>query len=182
MRDRYTEVYVGVDPANKSAGVAMLADRGDGYLPTITMAFNPWDRGIFPGPWEADFWGLSSVTETSVARVPARVFVEVPQNGTHKSRGGVHWAAGMIVGRLLPSLGFGRRNVRKLTPNEWRRTFFGRVPADSKASCVAFFRELVGEDPGCDDEAEALAIAVAGVLKDGRELHPRVLAALEEAR
>lgn len=90
------------------------------------------------------------------------VFVEVPQNGTHKSRGGVHWAAGMIVAKLLSDKwAIKRSRVHKVTPREWRGLLFGDEKT-SKEKCVEWGRQYA--DCASDDEAEAICIGEYGVM------------------
>ena len=103
-------LVVGIDPGNDAAGISFWVD-GE-YV--SSRALRPWadDAGEYiPAP-----------LFMRGAAAKWRIYVEVPQNGTHASRGGVHWAGGMLVAQLLdviPELL--RRHVKKITPNTWRK-------------------------------------------------------------
>lgn len=76
-------------------------------------------------PWEAHAL-LDIVERISMMAPIERVVIEVPQNGTHDSRGGVHFAAGMAVGALVSKFErIKRRMLLKVKPSEWRRAIFG---------------------------------------------------------
>jgi hypothetical protein len=143
-----TPYVVGIDPGNDSAGIAFLYDGA--YSASETR--NPWSGGALwmpPRSWLAG------------PEARAKVFVEVPQNGTHKSRGGVHFAAGLIVGQS--ALEIRRQDVIKVTPREWRTGLGledrGMGKGYFVAQAQAHFPSAVFDS---DDEAEACLIALYG--------------------
>lgn len=170
-------VVVGIDPGNESAGVCLwaptlpLPEGGHAYEPVVSWTMSPWQATFVAPTWMQE----PSIDLRHVA------YVEVPQNGTHKSRGGVHWAAGMIVGRLLPAMGLRRGDVTKVTPSRWRRAVFRKTPDDYKAEAVALCR-LLGLEPRSVDEAEAVCIGLAGVLLSGGQVSGKVKKATEDLR
>lgn len=156
----------GVDPSNASAGVARWAESPAGWRCAESETLCPWSE------------------EVSVA-VAARggkstAYVEVPQNGTHKSRGGVHWAGGMLIGSLRRVVPLPRRNVKKVTPSRWRRLVFRNRPDDWKLGALDVCAAM-GLEVDSEDEAEAVLIGLAGVIMQGERPHVAVVEALCEA-
>lgn len=94
-----------------------------------------------------------------------KVFVEVPQNGTHSSRGGVHFAAGMLVGDLANELDIRRSDVTKVMPREWRALVL-EDPRASKEDCVKRAK-LYGGPYKSEDEAESVLIGAHGCIELG---------------
>lgn len=136
---------LGIDPGNSVTGLSAFQD---GVLEDSAW-FDPWYMGL-PG----------------LAYSPTdRIYVEVPQNGTHASRGGVHFAAGMVVGRLCVR----RRNVIRVTPSEWRKCLGLATRGKDKDYYVAACHDLVpGTDAVTDhNEAEAILIGLYGCKMEG---------------
>ena len=156
MSRRYPRYVIGVDPSNKSAGVAVFRHAGaGGYVLEFLGSYSPWD-------------GLPelSLEETGTTLV----YCEVPSNGTHKSRGGVNWAGGMVIAQLLARGNLSRRRVRKIEPRDWRKPMLGRTSEKEegalKRAAIAKATEM-GARPENDDEAEAFLIGAHAVLEEG---------------
>ena len=140
-------IVVGIDPGNKSSGVSVWEDGELEYSHTV----DPWNFG-----WE-----------TSMPRFDGdvRVYVEVPQNGTHKSRGGVHFAAGLILSSLGSRIRILRRHVTKVIPATWRKGV-GRDITLTKEEAVTYALRFRGEITS-HDEAEAILIGMYGTIQEG---------------
>jgi len=175
-RARPGTLVVGVDPGNNRSGVSMWRDGS----PVFSVTHEPWALCAPSGPLRAH---LEYATETGPCPDDVRIFVEVPQNGTHKSRGGVHWAAGMVVARLQDTLQVRREKVHKVTPTRWRsplvgpaarvsQTVIGRGRRGSvpKAEVLALADDVAGGwglSFDSEDEAEAVLIGLYGCLELG---------------
>src|SRR5262249_34902599 len=83
--------------------------------------------------------------------------IEVPQNGTHVSRGGVMFAAGVLYGRWVEP---GTR-ILFVRPDEWRRALFGTVKDEDWKKKVMDFVMRSGYSISSHDEADAIAILLA---------------------
>ncbi len=144
-------LIIGVDPGNDCSGIAVFLDG----------AYADSRHG---SPWTTDLtWALTPQPSASL-----RCYVEVPQNGTHTSRGGVHWAAGMVVSQILETRELARKDLRKVKPSIWRKGL-GFSVCLSKKRAVEEARRY---HPAVVDhnEAEAILIAAYGVLDSGGEL------------
>lgn len=101
-----------------------------------------------------------------------RVYIEVPQNGTHASRGGVHFAAGMALRSLCPYQGNPRRSdVRRVTPTEWRKGLGLATRGVDKQYYVNAANDRLGRAPSIVDhnEAEACLIGLYAVsIEEGK--------------
>lgn len=125
-------IITGIDPAGKSAGVAHR----------------------FPGESRLESYTVRDVLEPKNDNV---CWIEVPQNGTHESRAGVMFAAGVLYALNA----YGSR-IQFVTPSVWREAIYGdRDPEDPKQ--LAFdFCEKMGHVVESHDEAESVAILCAG--------------------
>ena len=94
--------------------------------------------------------------------------IEVPQNGTHRSRGGVMFAAGRLYQSLCQKYG-SFPYVQFVTPSEWRVLVYGEEPPEGKAKEFALRKaKELGVDVASHDEAEAVLIgSVVGLLDRG---------------
>lgn len=147
------KILISIDPGNTSAGVAYFVDGT--YAASQTV--NPWD-----GPLTAPECLLEVLAHAEGTKIA--VFVEVPQNGTHDSRGGVHWAAGMVVASLPVRIK--RHWVTKVKPLQWRRG--SGLPVDlSKERSVELAESLSGRKVDSHDEAEAILIGAYGCTELG---------------
>ena len=146
------ELIIGIDPSNTATGIAFWRD-GECIASGV---LNPWKN---VPPW-VDHEG------------PVNVYVEVPQNGTHKSRGGVHWAAGMVMGHLAERFFIPRSRVRKITPSTWREKVLGDAKATKQDAVKAAETYLppARRKGLTHDEAEAILIGAYGVLDRGGEI------------
>lgn len=102
------------------------------------------------------------------------VWYECPQNGTHKSRGGVQFGAGLLTGMLQSFWalhgGIRRGKAHGVFPGphkragSWRGYVLGdrKPPEDWKKWAIREVRERFGVVPRSDDEAEAILIAWYG--------------------
>lgn len=151
-------VVWGVDPGNESAGVSMWVDGGLRWHSTV----NIWDP-----------WGENQNQPPMLRGVRHRMFVEVPQNGTHQSRGGVHWAGGMVAMWVGGTIAAGdrllRSHVRKVTPDTWRKPLGIDPKADTKEQAMQMV-ELMGLEVESHDEAEAILIGMYGCLELGLDV------------
>lgn len=138
---------LGIDPSNKRVGWAVIGETG---LLEDYGSFCPWKAQEYPEPIDA-----------------LTVYVEIPQHGTHSTRGGIHWSGGMAVSILGP---FDYSQVKKVLPNTWRSKVFGsrfspRINRETwKRWGPMKCKELFGIDPANDDEAEAVLLAYYGHL------------------
>ena len=143
----------GIDPGNDRAGLAAFVDGSLAWHATVC----PWDMGPAPALPEPR---------------RLRVYVEVPQNGTHKSRGGVHFAAGMLVDWLLRSgaaPGLKRRWVRKVEPRKWWATHGIDPKSEVSTKDQALKKVSWLAEVESDDEADAILIGIHGcVTESGR--------------
>ena len=177
-------IIIGIDPSNECTGVSIW----EGGRLLSSTHYNPWrDRLLdfldFPTHWR----GL----------VKNRMYVEVPQHGTHTSRGGVHWAGGMVTAELLglctdyegvfTALQVGPpskpgKYTKKITPDTWRRgwlhsvfsapsTFLaGVVKGWTKDDALMYARRYKPEVES-HDEAEAILIGAYGCIDRGIEIN-----------
>lgn len=102
-RLREAPAVLGIDPGNDSTGWVLISPAEDGN------GLVAWTVG---SPWRTRLSEKLIIGEYA----NAITYVEVPQNGTYASRGGVHWAAGMAVvlaGAVV------RKNIRKIKPGDW---------------------------------------------------------------
>ena len=148
---------VGIDPGNVSAGVSFWEDGTLVGHGTVC----PWHKGGL------DDIIFSIPTLWCVRTENIRVCAEVPQNGTHDSRGGVQRALGMLLGQLGTALPFRRRDLVRVRPREWREGELGDAKA-TKAECVARAARY-GGPYASEDEAEAVCIGAHGCRTLGME-------------
>lgn len=141
---------IGIDPGNDRAGISFWED-GRLLSSATVFAWNPWEvQSAVPLRW----------LETSARTI---LYVEVPQNGTHASRGGVHWAAGMLVAPLVDLLGVPRSRVVKVTPSVWRRGLGLPTRGQDKQRWIDAARAVPGAGQiASHDEAEAVLIGRFG--------------------
>lgn len=138
---------VGIDPAQSQAGIAVVKD---GRVMS-SASFCPW------GPEAGE------LLDVVMAEADVPLFIcEIPQNGTHRSRGGVMFGAGLIFGLLLEQWDIRRRDIEYVTPAVWRKAVLGRSNADKGAAVRRAKRLLDGRSPADHNEAEAICIAVYG--------------------
>lgn len=132
---------VAIDPGNDRTGFAVYED---GALVESDW-FCPWDC---PSPeHDAD-----------------RVYLEIPQNGTHASRGGVREAGGMAIANLNVR----RPDVRRVTPNKWRAGLGLLTKGAGKPYYVLEARKVPGAEEVEDhNEAEAILIGKYACLMEG---------------
>lgn len=150
---------LGIDPGNESSGVALL--RPDGTL-VVSATVDPWAPA-----WEAPF--LEPILSWAPWPGPFEVTLEVPQNGTHASRGGVQRAGGLLVGRLISATEgrIRRSSLFPTTPSAWRKALGLPTKGAGKDVYVAAARERFGVSFRSHDEAEACLIAYARLLRRG---------------
>lgn len=136
---------VGIDPGNESAGVAVFVDGQYAFSSTV-----------HPRRWPTNFpvWDYDKI----------RLWVEVPQNGTHQSRGGVHWAAGMMEAHLSWTWKpIKKKDVRKVFPRQWRAAFPPPRQGESyKEYAIRYVYQTYEEECDTHDRAEAVMIAKYG--------------------
>lgn len=151
------EVVVwGFDPGNASSGVAAFFRNELVWHSTIE-------------PHRAMWWGFDFEYPENARHV---VYCEVPQNGTHTSRGGVNWAGGMLLSTLSHNLGLNvsRRNIRKVKPSQWRK--WSGLPTKHvdedglKTLAIEAVKERFDAEVESDDEAEAILIAAIGYVRE----------------
>ena len=143
---------IGVDPGNDSAGVPLWLDGR--CLSSATV--HPWTENA------------PDLLEWPEGVDEADVYVEVPQHGGHQSRGGVHWAAGMLVAQLCAQIRIRRGRVKKVRPDDWRMGALGtkdvtKKDAERAAKC---YRKPINSH----DEAEAVLIGMYGEIQKGNEI------------
>lgn len=140
---------VAIDPGNDATGIALYED---GVL-LFSEVLCPWTEP------PADEVGDDRID---------RLYVEVPQSGTHDSRGGVHFAAGMVVGLLASYGAVTRSRVTKVTPNQWRRGLDLLTKGVGKPYYVLEARKVPGAERVEDhNEAEAILIGKYACLMEG---------------
>lgn len=138
-------IIIGVDPGNQLSGVSVWSSS----RLVRSLSYNPWkNHAFYPLPMDT-----------------AKVYVEVPQNGTHKSRGGVHWAAGMVVRNMMGPFNIRRLNVKKIYPRTWR-AYLDLPLTGPKQVYIDAAREYA-PDVEDDNEAEAILIGLYGAKKEG---------------
>jgi hypothetical protein len=160
MGDAKELVVWGFDPGNASSGVSMFV--GEELR---------WHATIAPHDVESAYWSFELDPAKNYRHV---VYCEVPANGTHASRGGVHFAGGMLLAMLNHQLGetVPRGNIRKVKPSAWRGwASFPKKPTDEvpdlKEHAIRTVREKFGAEVESDDEAEAILIGWIGAVREG---------------
>ena len=147
-------IIVGVDPSNTRTGVSVW-NRG---ALVFSCSYDPWRDD--PEDLEVHLVGLKI----------DKVWIEVPQNGTHKSRGGVQRAGGMAVEKIRGISWFHRTKLRTVPPDAWRKNVLGCLPPEGEAKKSAL-RWAGGVKPvTCHDEAEAICIGAHGCLLAGYDV------------
>ena len=151
-------MVIGIDPGNKLAGISFWRCHQEQVELVHSETVKVWARPTL-------MLGETFRLLRDADRV--RVFVEVPQNGTHKSRGGVQWAAGMIVGTLLAEgVPFLRAHVSKTEPREWRVVLDEfdepELEAGDDKELACNIASRLGYQYSSVDEAEAIMIGLYG--------------------
>ena len=150
----------GFDPGNKMSGVSLFLD--EELL---------WSASV--QPHKDMVWDCDELFSDRMYNTKQVVYCEVPQNGTHTSRGGVHWAGGMLLSSLNHKLTkpVPRGNVRKVTPSRWRGwaglPVRGTDEETMKEISMERVRTQFGITPATDDEAEAILIGYWGSVREG---------------
>lgn len=161
---------VGVDPGNKACGVVRL--------------FGSVARWYYGSPWdlikEDQLLEYEPAVVGSVGTRLCPVYVEVPQNGTHNSRGGVHWAGGILARTLCVKE---PNHLRKVQPRAWR-TVWESFPfaegLDEKEKGKAFalhFLPLLPKDAP-SDLYDAACIALYGLETELRKQRSKTVRGL----
>lgn len=156
---------IGIDPGQDAAGLSLVAPCGRVAASTHAGC---WPKRNEPDPLGAAVARVFEQWDPSWTSRPI-VCVEVPQNGTHASRGGVRLAEGMILSRLHTALlhcgGLRRADVVRVEPREWRATD-GPRPGDREAWKSWALRQANVYVPSRElfvaDEAEAVLIGLFG--------------------
>lgn len=142
---------IGIDPGQTMGGMALFVD-GE-LLRSCTV--RPWSG--------AHLAECVDYLTAPVHRKRVKVFYEVPQNGTHSSRGGVQFGAGMYVQALRNRLSIARSAKTGIYPRTWRAYHVARKkPADWKRWAIRTCKRKYQAKPASDDEAEAILIAAYG--------------------
>lgn len=172
MSARGPRTIVGIDASNERSGWAVW------YCPA------PPARWRLASSGAASIWSGETAQESlewflDEIRGPLACALEVPQNGTHASRGGVTFAGGVMVAPLIAA-GLERKNLRKVQPRQWRKRVFGTLrPRDWKAAAVGLCG-LMGCPAESHDEAEAILIGLSEVLRRGYAPEEEVARVLRE--
>ena len=151
-------LVIGIDPGNKLAGISFWRCDTDGESLIHSETVEIWRSATT----------LTNKTHSLLLGADrVRVFVEVPQNGTHKSREGVAWAGGMIVGTLLAEgVPFLRAHVSKTEPREWRVVLDEfdepELEAGDDKELACNIASRLGYQYSSVDEAEAIMIGLYG--------------------
>lgn len=174
-------LYIGVDPSNGSAGVAMAVVIDRAIVSYHVFSYSPWSA-------------FSEVAAAWLRRalhehpgIIATVSAEVPQHGAHESRAGVNQALGLVWKDLLLLLDTAwvkpRVLKRKYEPSYWRSVVFPDYRALSEKSKEHRRETKSQSDPvwkeaakkkciaddfyiANDDEAEAILILRTAMLED----------------
>lgn len=107
-------ITVGIDPANRSCGLAIVRSGGDIHFDTFDLYDRVW----------MDWLHGHLISDKHLVRWVS----EVPQNGTHKSREGVVRALGAVWGVLKyisPSVAPPKLGENMFYPRTWRKRIFG---------------------------------------------------------
>ncbi|NIV38886.1 MAG: hypothetical protein GWN58_58560 [Anaerolineae bacterium] len=161
---------IGVDPGQSSAGISVFSSDGSlvehatvkvwctDSCADAVRRLNQAIIRVFPD----HRWPMVP------RRYSAVVYCEIPQNGTHASRGGVHWAGGMLLMLLRLSFDIRRRDVRLVKPDLWRR-HYGKLRKGTswKAWSKRTASRLFAAEAESDDEAEAILIGAFGAEQEG---------------
>ena len=140
-------MVIAIDPGNESAGVAFIKGIPGDNLAVGSLTHAPWD-------WE-------SIPMPMMEGSRVQVFVEQPQHGAHKSRGGVERSGGMVL-RALPK--FPREKLTLVTPSQWRDPIklFHPEYDETKEGAIKLVRKIWEREVQSHDEAEAMLIALYG--------------------
>lgn len=149
-----------IDPGQNRTGIAIFANKD---------LFN----SFWVDPWMGNLtshlsgYGIYAAKKGSPASF--RAVVEVPQHGTHQSRGGVHFGAGMVVADLVTLYGLKRNQVKRVKPSQWRKAIFGKAEGTSDEWKERAVRKAIEmyEDYGLTDHNEAEAILLGHAFVNG---------------